>query len=225
MLCVVVFEDYLFFGLVGMDMQLQGYDIDMVGFFVKVFGVKLKLVFVNSVNWILYLMINKVDMVILLFGKILECEKVIDFLSVYVLYFQGVFGLFDVKVSVLVDFIGKMVGVMCGVFEEIVLLQFVLNVMIKCFEDNNVMIQVFLLGQVQLIVVGNIVVVVIFVKNLLCCFEVKFVIKNLLCFVGVNKNELCLFVKIDDVIVYVKQDGLLGEMLCKWFGQLLLVGL
>ncbi|AIO42948.1 MULTISPECIES: transporter substrate-binding domain-containing protein [Burkholderia] len=222
---VAVPEDYPPFGSVGTDMQPQGYDIDMAGLLAKALGVKLKLVPVNSANRIPYLTTNKVDMVISSLGKTPEREKVIDFSSAYAPYFQGVFGPSDVKVSAPADLTGKTVGATRGALEEIALSQLAPNATIKRFEDNNATIQAFLSGQVQLIAAGNIVAAAILAKNPPRRPEVKFVIKNSPCFVGVNKNEPRLLAKIDDAIAHAKQDGSLGEMSRKWLGQPLPAGL
>jgi len=222
---VAVPEDYPPFGSVGTDMQPQGYDIDMAELLAKSLGVKLKLVPVNSANRIPYLTTNKVDMVISSLGKTPEREKVVDFSTAYAPYFQGVFGPADVKVSTPADLNGKTVGATRGALEEIALSQLAPNATIKRFEDNNATIQAFLSGQVQLIAAGNIVAAAILAKNPPRRPEVKFVIKNSPCFVGVNKNEARLLAKIDDAIAHAKQDGTLSAMSKKWLGQPLPAGL
>jgi polar amino acid transport system substrate-binding protein len=216
---VAVPEDYPPFGAVGADMKPQGYDVDMAALLAKSMNVKLELVPVNSANRIPYLTTNKVDLVISSLGKTPDREKVLDFSAAYAPYFQGVFGPADVKVSGPADLTGKTVGATRGALEEIALSQMAPNATIKRFEDNNATISAFLSGQTQLIAAGNIVAAAILAKNPPRRPEMKFIIKDSPCFVGMNKNEPRLMAKVNDAIAQAKKDGTLNTMSKKWFNQ------
>jgi polar amino acid transport system substrate-binding protein len=215
---VAVPEDYPPFGSVGADMKPQGYDIDTAAMLAKSMNVKLELVPVNSANRIPYLQTGKVDLVISSLGKTPERDKVIDFSTAYAPYYQGVFGPADIKVTGPADLTGKTVGATRGALEEIGLTQMAPNATIKRFEDNNATIAAFLSGQVQLIAAGNIVAAAINAKNPPRRPEPKFVIKDSPCFVGMNKNESRLQVKVNAAIAQAKADGTLNTMSKKWFG-------
>jgi polar amino acid transport system substrate-binding protein len=223
---VAVPEDYPPFGSIGPDMQPRGYDIDMAAVIAKSLKVKLQLVPVNSANRIPYLQTNKVDLVISSLGKTPEREKVIDFSTAYAPYFQGVFGPANVKVGSAADLTPNLtVGATRGALEEIALTQMAPKANIHRFEDNNATIQAFLSGQVDLIAAGNVVAAAILAKNPPRRPEMKFVIKNSPCFVGVNKNEPALLAKVDDAIAHARQDGTLEGISKKWLGQPLPAGL
>jgi polar amino acid transport system substrate-binding protein len=216
---VAVPEDYPPFGAVGADMKPQGYDVDMAALLAKSMNVKLELVPVNSANRIPYLTTNKVDLVISSLGKTPDREKVLDFSAAYAPYFQGVFGPADIKVTGPADLTGKTVGATRGALEEIALSQMAPNATIKRFEDNNATISAFLSGQTQLIAAGNIVAAAILAKNPPRRPEMKFIIKDSPCFVGMNKNEPRLMAKVNDAIAQAKKDGTLNTMSKKWFNQ------
>ncbi|HKR44106.1 MAG TPA: transporter substrate-binding domain-containing protein [Paraburkholderia sp.] len=216
---VAVPEDYPPFGAVGPDMQPQGYDIDMAALLAKSMKVKLQLVPVNSANRIPYLQTDKVDLVISSLGRTPEREKVIDFSQAYAPYFQGVFGPADIKVSTAADLTGKTVGATRGALEEVALTNMAPNATIRRFDDNNATIQAFLSGQVQLIAAGNIVAAAILAKHPPREPQMKFVIKDSPCFVGLNKNEPQLLARVNTTIEQAKKDGSLQAMSKKWFGQ------
>jgi polar amino acid transport system substrate-binding protein len=216
---VAVPEDYPPFGAMGPDMQPQGYDIDMAALLAKSMQVKLQLVPVNSANRIPYLQTDKVDLVISSLGKTPEREKVIDFSQAYAPYFQGVFGPADIKVSSPADLAGKTVGATRGALEEVAITSMAPTATIRRFDDNNATIQAFLSGQVQLIAAGNIVAAAILAKHPPREPQLKFVIKDSPCFVGLNKNEPQLLAKVNASIQQAKKDGSLEAMSKKWFGQ------
>ncbi|WP_069267340.1 transporter substrate-binding domain-containing protein [Paraburkholderia nodosa] len=216
---VAVPEDYPPFGAIGPDMQPQGYDIDMAALLAKSMKVKLQLVPVNSANRIPYLQTDKVDLVISSLGRTPEREKVIDFSQAYAPYFQGVFGPVDIKVNTAADLTGKTVGATRGALEEVALTNMAPNATIRRFDDNNATIQAFLSGQVQLIAAGNIVAAAILAKHPPREPQMKFVIKDSPCFVGLNKNEPQLLTRVNTTIEQAKKDGSLQAMSKKWFGQ------
>ncbi|MEM5420968.1 transporter substrate-binding domain-containing protein [Paraburkholderia sp. BR14263] len=216
---VAVPEDYPPFGAIGPDMQPQGYDIDMAALLAKSMKVKLQLVPVNSANRIPYLQTDKVDLVISSLGRTPEREKVIDFSQAYAPYFQGVFGPADIKVNTAADLTGKTVGATRGALEEVALTNMAPNATIRRFDDNNATIQAFLSGQVQLIAAGNIVAAAILAKHPPREPQMKFVIKDSPCFVGLNKNEPQLLTRVNTTIEQAKKDGSLQAMSKKWFGQ------
>lgn len=221
---VAVPEDYPPFGSVGTDMQPQGYDIDMAGLLAKALGVKLKLVPVNSANRIPYLTTNKVDMVISSLGKTPEREKVIDF--------ERVRAVFPGRVRAVrregeharrphrQD--GRRDARRARGDRAVAARAERDDQAFRGQQRDDPGIPV---GAGQLIAAGNIVAAAILAKNPPRRPEVKFVIKNSPCFVGVNKNEPRLLAKIDDAIAHAKQDGSLGELSRKWLGQPLPAGL
>ncbi|MBS9479091.1 transporter substrate-binding domain-containing protein [Ancylobacter radicis] len=216
---IAVPQDFPPFGSVGSDMQPKGYDVDMAKLIAEKLGVKLELVPVTSANRIPYLQTNKVDLVISSLGKNPEREKVIDFSTAYAPFFNGVFGPADVTVKDAAGLAGKTVGVTRGAVEDLELTKIApADVTIKRYEDNNGTISAFLSGQVDLVATGNVVAAAILERNPPKRPEIKFLIKNSPCFIGLNKNEPALLAKVDAIIAAAKKDGALDAIAQKWLG-------
>lgn len=216
---IAVPQDFAPFGSVGADMQPKGYDVDMAKLIADKLGVKLELVPVTSANRIPYLQTNKVDLVISSLGRNAEREKVIDFSTAYAPFFSGVFGPGEVPVKEAKDLSGKTVGVTRGAMEDLELTKIApADVTIKRYEDNNGTISAFLSGQVDLIATGNVVAAAILARNPPKKPDIKFLIKNSPCYIGLNKNEPALLAKVDAIIGAAKKDGALDAISQKWLG-------
>lgn len=216
---IAVPQDFPPFGTVGADMEPKGYDVDMAKLIAGKLGVKLELVPVTSANRIPYLQTNKVDLVISSLGKNAEREKVIDFTTAYAPFFNGVFGPADVTVKDAAGLAGKTVGVTRGAVEDLELTKIApADLTIKRYEDNNGTISAFLSGQVELIATGNVVAAAILARNPPKKPEIKFLIKNSPCSIGLNKNEPALLAKVNDIIATAKTDGALDAISQKWLG-------
>jgi len=216
---IAVPQDFPPFGSVGADMAPKGYDVDVARLIAEKLGVKLELVPVTSANRIPYLQTSKVDLVISSLGKNAEREKVIDFSIAYAPFFNGVFGPADVAVKDAAGLAGKTVGVTRGAVEDLELTKIApADTTIKRYEDNNGTISAFLSGQVDLIATGNVVAAAILARNPPKKPEIKFLIKNSPCYIGLNKNEPALLAKVDAIIGAAKKDGALDAISEKWLG-------
>lgn len=223
---VAVPQDFPPFGSVGPDMQPQGYDIDMAALIAEKIGVELELVPVTSANRIPYLQTNKVDLVISSLGKNAEREAVIDFTSAYAPFYNGIFGPADVAVAGPADLSGKVVGVTRGAVEDLTLTEIApADLDVKRYEDNNGTISAFLSGQVELLATGNVVAAAINAREPAQRAELKFLIKDSPCYIGMNKNEPALLAKVDEIIATAKTDGSLDAIAQKWLGEDLPEGL
>ncbi|KRB85184.1 transporter substrate-binding domain-containing protein [Noviherbaspirillum sp. Root189] len=214
---VAVPQDFPPFGSVGVDLKPVGYDIDVAKLIASQLGVVVEIVPVTSANRIPYLSTKKVDLVISSLGKNAEREKVIDFSDAYAPFFNGVFGLANQKVTKVDDLVGKTVGVTRGAIEDLELTKIApTGVTIKRFEDNNTTISAFLAGQVPLVATGNVVAASISEKQPNKKPEVKFLIKNSPCHIGLNKNETRLLERVNIIIAKAKKDGSLNRIADKW---------
>lgn len=222
---VAVPQDFPPFGTVGADLKPQGYDIDVAELLAKELGVKVELVPVTSANRIPYLTTKKVDLVISSLGKNPDREKVIDFASAYAPFFNGVFGPADQKVTKVEELAGKTLGVTRGAVEDLEISKIAPpTTNIKRYEDNNGTISAFLSGQVQLVATGNVVAAAILAKNPPKRPEVKFLIKDSPCYVGLNKGEPALLAAVNDAVAKAKKDGRLDAIAKKWLGAPLPAG-
>ena len=217
---VAVPQDFPPFGSVAADMTPQGYDIDMAKLIADKLGVKVELVPVTSANRVPYLQTNKVDLVISSLGKNAEREKVIDFSEAYAPFFNGVFGPADVAISKAEDLKGKAIAVTRGAVEDLELTKVApSDATIKRYEDNNGTISAFLSGQVEVVATGNVVAAAILARNPPKRPELKFLIKNSPCYIGLNKNEPALLEKVNATVAAAKADGSLNAIAAKWLGQ------
>ncbi len=216
---IAVPQDFPPFGSVGSDLTPQGYDIDTANLIAKSLGLKAELVPVTSANRIAYLQTKKVDLVISSLGKNPDREKVIDFSIAYAPFYNGVFGPAGEKVAKADDLAGKRVGVTRGSVEDLELTKIApAAAEIKRYEDNNGTITAFLSGQVDLVATGNVVAAAIIAKHPRKLPEVKFLIKNSPCYVGLNKGEASLLAKVNEIIEAAKSGGSMNVISQKWLG-------
>jgi polar amino acid transport system substrate-binding protein len=214
---IAVPQDFPPFGSVGADMTPQGYDIDIANLIGEKLGAKVEIVPVTSANRIPYLQTNKVDLVISSLGKNPDREKVIDFSEAYAPFYNGVFAPADVAVAKAEDLAGKTIGVTRGAIEDLELTKVApASVEIKRYEDNNGTISAFLSGQVEVIATGNVVAAAILEKNPPKRPELKFLIKNSPCYIGMNKEEPALMAKVNGIIAAARSDGVLNAISQKW---------
>ncbi|SCX34875.1 transporter substrate-binding domain-containing protein [Agrobacterium rosae] len=214
---VAVPQDFPPFGSVGIDMAPRGYDIDVANLIAEKLGVKTELVPVTSANRVPYLQTNKVDLVISSLGKNADREKVIDFSVAYAPFFNGVFAPDAVKIEKAEDLSGKTIGVTRGAVEDLELTKIApADATIKRYEDNNGTISAFLSGQVETVATGNVVAAAILEKNPPKRPELKFLIKNSPCYIGLNKDQPALREKVDAILAAAKADGSLNAIAQKW---------
>jgi polar amino acid transport system substrate-binding protein len=215
---VAVPTDYPPFGFVGNDMQPQGMDIDMARLIASKLGVKVELVPVTAPNRVAYLQTKKTDLTISSLGKTAERAKVIDFSIAYSPFFDAVFGAKGLKASSYEDLKGKVISVTRGSMQDEELQRLAPGAEVKRFEDNNSTIAAFLSGQTQLFASGTSVASAIQQKNPSADLELKVVLANAPCYVGVGKGETQLLDKVNSIIREAKQDGTIDKLSQKWLG-------
>ncbi|MFS2105605.1 transporter substrate-binding domain-containing protein [Ralstonia sp. Ralssp135] len=214
---VAIPNDFPPFGSLGPDLKLQGYDIDMAGLIAKELGVKAELVPVTSTNRIPFLTTGKVDVVISSLGKNAERAKVIDFSQAYAPFPKSVYGPKDVSIKAPADLAGKTIGVTRGSTEDLALSALApASATIKRYEDNNATAQSYLIGQVQLVTLGNIVANAVNERTKLRQLDVKFPVEDTPCYVGVAKGEPALLDKVNAIITKLKTDGRLNDLSQRW---------
>ncbi len=214
---IAVPTDYPPFGSIGTDMQPQGLDIDMARLIGKELGVRTELVAVSSANRIPYLQSKKVDLVISTLGKNPDREKAIDFSAAYAPFFMGVFGVKGAAVTKPEELSGKTVGATRGALEEQELSKIApSDITIKRYEDNNATVAAYVSGQVDIIAAGNAVAAVIGERNAARAPDLKFIIKNSPCFIGINKDEPKLLAKVNEIIAKARATGESEKMSQTW---------
>lgn len=214
---VAVPQDFPPFGSVGSDMAPVGYDIDMAAAIAERMGVGLELTPVTSANRIPYLQTDRVDLVISSLGKNAERELVIDFSEAYAPFYNGIFGEADLDLTEIAGLDGMSVGVTRGSVEDLALTDLAPEgTTISRYEDNNGTISSFLSGQVDVIATGNVVAAAILERNPPRSPELKFLVNNSPCYIGMNKDEPALMEAVNGIIAEMKADGSLNEIAQKW---------
>ena len=217
---IAVPTDFPPYGFVGTDLKPQGLDVDMANYIGAKLGLPVELVPVTSANRIPYLQTKKADLVISTLGKNAEREKVIDFTAAYSPFFQAVFAAKGMAVKSAADLAGKTVGVTRGAIEDLELTKIAPpSADIKRFEDNNATVSAFVSGQVQAIATGASVAGNMMARNPTLGAEYKFVLKDSPNFIGVNKGEDKLRLRVNEVIAAAKAAGDLDKMANRWLGR------
>ena len=214
---VAVPQDFPPFGSVDTEMKSIGLDVEVAALIAAKMGVKVELVPVASGNRIAYLQTRKADLLISTLGKSLEREKVIAFTQPYAPYNNSVFGPSTLKVGGAADLKGKVIGVTRGTFEDTQVTDTApVGTDIKRFEDNNATIAAYLSGQVQLVGTGDFVAFAIASRNPSVRPELKYVLHESACHVGMNLDEPRLMTKVNAVLTGLKRSGELSKVVSKW---------
>ena len=213
---VGVFGDFPPFSSVASDMSVQGYDVDVANAIADALKVKLNLVQVTGQNRIPYLTQKRVDL-LLSVGYSAEREKVIDFTKAYAPYYIAVIGPQALKVESKADLANMSVAVNRGTLEDTSLTAAAAPTTdIKRFDNYNSVIQAFISGQTQLMVVGNDVGAQVLAKQDQLKPEQKFQLMTSPSHIGLNKGEDRLKTAINDAIAKMLADGQLNASSEAW---------
>jgi len=213
---VGVFGDFPPFSSVSTDMSLKGYDIDVAQILGEALKAKVELVTVTGQNRIPYLTEHRVDL-LLSVGQSAEREKVIDFTDAYAPYYIAVIGPHDLKVEGKADLAGKSVAVNRGTLEDTSLTEAAPSgADIKRFDNYNSVIQAFLSGQTQLMVVGNDVGADVLARQSTLQPEQKFQLLTSPDHIALNKNEPRLKQILNDAVAKMRSNGSLNKISEKW---------
>jgi len=215
---VAVPTDYPPFGFVGTDMKAQGMDIDMANLLAEKLGVKVELVPVTSPNRVPYLQTGKTDLTISALGKTEERAKVIDFSIAYVPFFDAIFGSKSSSAKTFDDLAGKVIAVTRGSMQDKELQDLAPQAIVKRYEDNNSTLSAFLSGQTEMFASGTPVAAALVQRNPKLDLELKVVLANSPCYVGIRKDQPRLLARINDIIRQAKQDGTLDALSLRWLG-------
>jgi polar amino acid transport system substrate-binding protein len=215
---VGVFEDFPPFSSVAGDMSLKGYDIDVAHAVADALKVKVQLVGVTGQNRIPYLTEHRVD-VLMSVGKSTEREKVIGFTAAYAPYYIEVIGPHAMNVASVADLAGKSIAVNRGTLEDTSLTAAAPNADIRRFDNYSSVIQGFLSGQVQLIVVGNDVGASVLARRTDLKPEQKLQLMSSPDHMAVNKGEDALVKTLDDTIGQLVSDGRLNAISVQWLSK------
>lgn len=213
---VGVFADFPPFSSASADMSLKGYDMDVAQAIADALKVKLNPVPVTGQNRIPYLTDHRVDLLMSV-GYSKEREQVIDFAAAYAPYYIAVIGPAELKVAGKDDLAGKSIAVNRGTLEDTSLTEVApATADIKRFDNYNAVIQAFISGQTQLMVVGNDVGAQVLARQEALKPEQKFQLLTSPSHIGLNKKEDGLKKVINDTVAAMLADGRLSKSSEAW---------
>jgi polar amino acid transport system substrate-binding protein len=213
---VGVFSDFPPFSSASSDMSLKGYDMDVAQAIADALGVDLNPVAVTGQNRIPYLNDKRVDLLMSV-GYSDERAEVIDYAAAYAPYYIAVIGPAATEVKAAEDLAGKSVAVNKGTLEDTSLTEVAPeSTDIKRFDNYNSVIQAFISGQTDLMVVGNDVGAKVLAKQEAMQPEQKFQLLSSPSHIALNKGEDALKAAINDTIARMIEDGSLNASSQTW---------
>ena len=213
---VGVFADFPPFSSASSDMSLKGYDMDVAQAIADALNVELVPVAVTGQNRIPYLNDHRVDLLMSV-GYSDERAEVIDYAAAYAPYYIAVIGPAATYVKEAADLAGKSIAVNKGTLEDTSLTKAAPEgTDIKRFDNYNSVIQAFISGQTDLMVVGNDVGAQVLAKQEEMKPEQKFQLLSSPSHIALNKGEEALKTTINDTIAKMVEDGSLNASSQTW---------
>lgn len=217
---IAVPTDYPPYGYVGLDLQPQGLDVDMAKLVAERLGVKLKMVPVTSANRIPYLQTGQVELVISTLGKNAERAKVIDFTHAYAPFYQAVYGPASMEIADFPALAGKTIAVAKGAMEEQELTKLGPDGMVfKRYEDQATATAAYVAGQTDVIATSTTNAGLMAQQNPDLGAELKLIIKESPCFIGIAKGQDALREAVNQIILAAKDDGAIDALSNKYLGK------
>ncbi|MGR9165596.1 transporter substrate-binding domain-containing protein [Rhizobium leguminosarum] len=211
-----IFSDFPPFSSASADMSIKGYDVDVAQKIADGLGVKLNLVSVTGQNRIAYLNDDRVDLLMSV-GYSKERAEVIDYAAPYAPYYIAVIGPAALKVSSKEDLADKTVAVNRGTLEDTSLTAAAPgSAAIQRFENYNSVIQAFISGQTQLMVVGNDVGAQVLARQDELKPEQKFQLLSSPSHIALRKGEEGLKKAVNDSVAAMIADGSLDTSSKSW---------
>jgi polar amino acid transport system substrate-binding protein len=206
------------FGLAGKDGTPEGYDPDVARLVGKYLGVQVEFVPVTGANRLPYLLTNRVDMVIALFGITPERAQQIWFSIPYaseaaVLVAPGRRAIKSVD-----DLAGLRVGVPKGAMQDLILSPQAAEKKIHLmrFDDEATGLQALISGQIDVVGTGLLVNRTLNRNDPGKNYEVKIVLRELHFGIGVRRGQTDLLQWLNTFIYTIKNNGELEAISRKW---------
>jgi polar amino acid transport system substrate-binding protein len=213
---VGIFSDFPPFSSASADMSIKGYDIDVAQDIADSLGVKLNLVSVTGQNRIAYLNDKRVD-ILMSVGYSKERAEVIDYAAAYAPYYIAVIAPAALAISNKDDLADKTIAVNRGTLEDTSLTAAApASATIQRFENYNSVIQAFISGQTQLMVVGNDVGAQVLARQDALKPEQKFQLLTSPSHIALRKSEEGLKKAVNDVVAKMVAEGKLDASSKAW---------
>ncbi len=206
------------FGLAGKDGQPEGYDPDVARLVGKYLGVPVEFVPVTGANRLPYLLTNRVDMVIALFGITPERAQQIWFSIPYASEAAVLVAPGRRAIKTVDDLAGLRVGVPKGAMQDLILTPQAgaKNINLMRFDDEATGLQALISGQIDVVGTGLLVNRTLNRNDPGKNYEVKIVLRELHFGIGVRRGQVELLQWLNTFIYTIKNNGELEAISKKW---------
>jgi len=206
------------FGLAGKDGQPEGYDPDVARLLAKYLGVTVEFVPVTGANRLPYLLTNRVDMVIALFGITPERAQQIWFSIPYASEAAVLVAPGRRAIKTIDDLAGLRVGVPKGAMQDLILTPQAAEKKINLmrFDDEATGLQAMISGQIDVVGTGLLVNRTLNRNDPGKNYEVKIVLRELHFGIGIRKGQTELLQWLNTFIYTIKNNGELEAISRKW---------
>jgi len=206
------------FGLVGTDGQPEGYDPDVARLVGKYLGVQVEFVPVTGANRLPFLLTNRVDMVIALFGITPERAQQIWFSMPYATEAATLVAPAGRAVKTVDDLAGLRVGVPRGAMQDLILTPQAAakKINLMRFDDEATALQAMISGQIDVVGTGLLVNRTLNRNDPGKNYEVKIVLRPLHFGIGIRRGQIDLLQWLNTFVYTIKNNGELDAISRKW---------
>jgi polar amino acid transport system substrate-binding protein len=206
------------FGLVGSDGQPEGYDPDVARLVGKYLGVQVEFVPVTGANRLPFLLTNRVDMVIALFGITPERAQQIWFSMPYATEAATLVAPASRAVKTVDDLAGLRVGVPRGAMQDLILTPQAAakKINLMRFDDEATALQALISGQIDVVGTGLLVYRTLNRNDPGKNYEVKIVLRPLHFGIGIRRGQIDLLQWLNTFVYTIKNNGELDAISRKW---------
>lgn len=213
-----IFADFPPFSSASSDLSIQGYDVDVATQMADRLGVELELVSVTGQNRIPFLTDGRVD-ILMSVGYSDERAEVIDYAAPYAPYYIAVIGPAASEVAGPEDLAGRTIAVNRGTLEDTSLTEAApQDATIRRFDNYSSVIQAFISGQTELMVVGNDVGAQVLSQQVDLAPEQKFQLLTSPSWIALNKGEPALQQELSAAVESLLESGALDAASQEWLG-------
>ncbi|WID99659.1 transporter substrate-binding domain-containing protein (plasmid) [Bosea vestrisii] len=205
------------FGILGKDGQPEGYDPDVARLVGKYLGVPVEFVPVTAANRTSFLLTNRIDMIIALFGITAERAQQVWFSMPYGSDGAVLVGAEKTKAKTIEDLAGLRIGVPRGATQDLVLTPSApAGATIMRYDDEATGLQSLISGQVDLAGTGMLVYKALNRNDPGKNYEVKLVLRPLHFGIGIRKGQIELLQWLNTFVYTIKNNGELEAISRKW---------
>jgi polar amino acid transport system substrate-binding protein len=206
------------FGLIGADGQPEGYDPDVARLVGKYLGVPVEFVPVTGANRLPYLLTNRVDMVIALFGITPERALQIWFSIPYATEAAVLVAPAKRAIKTVDDLTGLRVGVPRGAMQDLILTPQAAakKINLMRFDDEATALQALISGQIDVVGTGLLVNRTLNRNDPGKNYEVKIVLRPLHFGIGIRRGQIDLLQWLNTFVYTIKNNGELDAISRKW---------